>query len=154
MFLGRRKFDFWEPVIVTKEDIDAEIERLADADRPESGFRSSILTHPRADKDSLSLAPDIRVTLDVLCPGEQSRLFCHNATEVNFCIKGGGYTEIAGKKIEFGQYHVVNHPSYTAYRHVNETDEVQARPTYSNVPVLQKLRVYTADEDPPVANVV
>ncbi len=149
-----KEFDFWEPVIFTKDDIDAEIERLADADRPESGFRSSILAHPRADEDSLGLAPGIRVTLDVLRPGEQSRLFRHNATEVNFCIKGGGYTEIAGKKIEFCQYHVVNHPSYTAYRHVNDTDEVQARLTYSNVPMLQKLRVYTADENPPVANVV
>ena len=32
-----KEFDFWEPVIFAKEDIDAEIERLADADRP-SGF--------------------------------------------------------------------------------------------------------------------
>ena len=99
--------------------------------------RSSILAHPRADEDSLGLAPGIRVTLDVLRPGEQSRLFRHNATEVNFCIKGGGYTVIAGKKIEFGQYHVVNHPSYTVYRHVNDTDEIQARLTYSNVLMLQ-----------------
>ena len=94
-----KEFDFWEPVIFTKDDIDAEIELLADANRPESGFRSSILAYPRADKDSLGLAPGIRVTLDVLRPGEQSRLFRHNATEVNFCIKGGGYTEIAGKKL-------------------------------------------------------
>ena len=145
-----KELDFWEPVIFTKEDIDSEIERLADLDQPESGFRSSILAHPRAEESSLGLAPGIRVSLDVLRPGEQSRLFRHNATEVNFCIKGSGYTEIAGKKIEYGQYHVVNHPSYTAYRHVNDTDQVQARLTYSNIPLLQRLNVYTADENPPV----
>ena len=145
-----KEFDFWEPVIFTKEDIDNEIERLADLDQPENGFRSSILAHPRAEESSLGLAPGIRVSLDVLRPGEQSRLFRHNATEVNFCIKGSGYTEIAGKKIEYGQYHVVNHPSYTAYRHVNDTDQVQARLTYSNIPLLQRLNVYTADENPPV----
>ena len=36
-----KEFDFWEPVIFTKEDIDNEIERLADLDQPENGFRSS-----------------------------------------------------------------------------------------------------------------
>ena len=145
-----KELDFWEPVIFTKEDIDNEIKRLADLDQPENGFRSSILAHPRAEESSLGLAPGIRVSLDVLRPGEQSRLFRHNATEVNFCIKGSGFTEIAGKKIKYGQYHVVNHPSYTAYRHVNDTDKVQARLTYSNIPLLQRLNVYTANENPPV----
>ena len=146
-----KSFDFWEPVIFTKEEISDEIERLAELEHPKHGYRSSILAHPKADEYSLGLAPGIGVTLDVLRPGEKTQLFRHNATEVNFCIKGSGYTEIAGKKIDFNHYHVINHPSYTSYRHVNNTDKIQARLTYSNVPMLQKLKVYTADENAPIA---
>ena len=145
-----KPFDFWEPVIFTKDDIDAEIERLADLPAPDNGRRSSIFAHPRSEEPGLGLAPGIRVALDVLKPGEQTKLFRHNGTEVNFCIRGGGHTEVAGKKVEFGQYHVWNHPSFTAYRHVNDTDDLQVRLTYSNIPLLEKLRVHMVDEDPPV----
>ncbi len=146
----QQSLEFWEPVTFTKEMIAEEVGRLADAAAPENGRRSSILAHPSSEAPGLGLAPGIRVTLDVLRPGEQSKLFRHNATEVNFCIQGSGYTEVAGRKIEYGQFDIWNNPSYTGYRHVNDGDDVQVRLTYSNVPLLEKLRVYMADDDPPV----
>ena len=41
------KLDLWEPVTITKEEIDEEIARLAAQPRPENGRRQSLIVHPR-----------------------------------------------------------------------------------------------------------
>jgi hypothetical protein len=72
--------DLWPPVVIPKEEIDAEIERLADLPAPNNGRREALIVHPRARKPGLGLAPGIRVTLSVLKPGEETKAFRHNAT--------------------------------------------------------------------------
>ena len=141
--------NLWPALVITKEEIDTEIERLADLPIPANGRRQSLFVHPRATAPGLGLAPGITLSLNVLKPGERTAPFRHNATEVNFCIQGAGQTEVAGKTIRFNQYDVWNHPSYTAYEHVNLTDELQVRLTYSNAAFLEKLNVYAVDESPP-----
>lgn len=145
---------FWEPVVISKETIDAEVERLADLDKPANGRRESLIVHPRSEKPGLGLAPGIRVTLSVLKPGESTTPYRHNATEVNFCIAGGGHTVIDGKRIPFQQYDVWNHPSYGTYRHVNDTDDLQVRLTYSNAALLEKMNIHIEEQDPPIVEEV
>ncbi|MCW8831805.1 MAG: AraC family ligand binding domain-containing protein [Colwellia sp.] len=139
--------DQWTPLVITKETIDAEIERLASLPTPENGRRETLIVHPMARADIPTMAPGIQVRLSVLKPGESTAPFRHNATEVNFCIQGSGYTEIDGKKIAFGLHDVWNHPSYRIYTHHNDTDELQVRITYSNAPLLQFMDVYFAEGD-------
>ena len=140
---------FWAPVVITHEEIEAEVERLANLPIPADGRRQSLIVHPLAPEAAPGLAPGIRVTLSVLKPGERTRLFRHNATEVNFCITGSGHTIVEGKRIAFRQYDVWNHPSYTTYYHVNDSDALQVRLTYSNTPLLQHMQVYIVDDNPP-----
>jgi gentisate 1,2-dioxygenase len=140
----------WPPVIVRGAEIDNEIFRLAGLPRPANGRRRVDFIHPNAPDPGNGFAPGIAVSLDVLLPGESSAPIRHNSTQVNFCIRGGGYTVINGKTISFGQYDVWNHPSYAVYTHHNDTDQVQARLTYSNSPLLEMMRVHLIDEDPPV----
>jgi gentisate 1,2-dioxygenase len=140
---------FWAPVIITREEIDAECARLAALPRPADGRRQSLLVHPMANPATPGLAPGIRVTLSVLKPGESSAPMRHNATEVNFCIRGSGYTLINGKRIDFDLHDVWNSPSYVIQSHFNDTDELQVRLTYSNAPLLQHMQVYIVDNDPP-----
>ncbi|MCH7486232.1 MAG: gentisate 1,2-dioxygenase [Proteobacteria bacterium] len=144
-----RPQDQWPPYVIPKEAIDLEIERLADLPAPNNGRRESFIAHPRAKEPGLGLAPGIRVSLSVLKPGERTKSFRHTATEVNFCIQGGGYTEVGGKRIDFKQYDVWNHPSYHVYSHVNDTDELQVRLCYSDAALLEMMGIYIADEDPP-----
>ena len=144
------KPEFWEPIVISKEQIDAEVERLADLDRPADGRRQSLIVHPRSEKPGLGLAPGIRVTLSVLKPGESTVPYRHNATEVNFCIGGSGHTLIDGKRIPFEQYDVWNHPSYGVYRHVNDGDDLQVRLTYSNAALLEKMNIHIEESDPQV----
>ncbi len=47
--------------------------------------------HPLAEANAPGFAPGIQVKLSVLKPGEKSAAFRHNATEVNFCIRGSGH---------------------------------------------------------------
>ncbi len=63
--------DLWPSVVIPKETIDAEIERLANLPKPANGRRRSLITHP-ANKLSTGLAPGIGVALDVLLPGERT----------------------------------------------------------------------------------
>lgn len=141
--------DLWPPIVITKEMIDAEVERLAAAPRPAHGRREVLIAHPKAAAPGLGLAPGIEVKLSVLKPGERTAPFRHNATEVNFCIRGAGHTMVGGKRIGFALHDVWNHPSYTTYWHANDTAELQVRLTYSNAALLQKMNIHIVEEDPP-----
>jgi gentisate 1,2-dioxygenase len=138
----------WSPVIITKAQIDAEIERLADAPRPDDGRRRSLIVHPAALPQAPGLAPGIQVALNVLKPGERTRPFRHNATEVTFCLRGSGRTVTAGREIAFGQYDVWNTPSYATSTRENVGRDLQVCLTYSNAPLLQFMQVYLAETDP------
>ncbi len=140
--------DYWAPMIISKEDIDAEIERLASMPVPANGRRESLIAHPQSEANAPGLAPGIQVKLSVLKPGEKSAPFRHNATEVNFCIRGSGHTVVAGKTIAFQQYDVWNHPSFAIHQHVNDGKDIQVRLTYSNVPLLQHMQTYLPEEYP------
>lgn len=145
------ELDLWEPVVIAREEIDDEVDRLASLDRPGNGRRHSIVAHP--DWETLGvgpgLQPGVRVTLEVLKPGEQSAPIRHNSTQVNFCIRGGGHSIVDGKRIGFGLHDVWNFPSMATYWHVNDTDDIQARLSYSNAPLLEKMNVHIVDEEPP-----
>ncbi|HUL94277.1 MAG TPA: AraC family ligand binding domain-containing protein [Burkholderiales bacterium] len=141
---------YWAPIVVTRREIDAEAERLASLPLPSNGRRESLIVHPLAEANAPGFAPGIQVKLSVLKPGEKTAAFRHNATEVNFCIRGSGSTLVAGKRIAFAQYDVWNHPSYAVYRHTNDGKDLQVRLTYSNVPLLQHMQVYLPEDEPAV----
>src|SRR5260221_13253060 len=123
--------DLWPPIVITKEQIDAEIERLAIAPRPANGRRRAVIVHPR-NKRSDGLAPGIQVTLDVLLPGERTVPYRQNSTQVNFVIGGSGVTVIGGRRFEMRLHDVCNTPSMHTYWHQNTGEHLFVRLTYSN----------------------
>jgi gentisate 1,2-dioxygenase len=145
--------NYWAPIVITKEQIEAEVERLASLPRPANGRRESLIVHPSAPTNAPGLAPGIEVKLQVLKPGERTVAFRHNATEVNFCIRGSGRTEVAGRSIAFRQYDVWNHPSFSSYVHINDGDDLQVRFTYSNAPLLKNMQIYLPEDKPGPASV-
>ena len=140
--------DFWEPVIYTREEIAAEVERLAAREASADGRRESIFVHPRSTAPGLGLLPGIRVTLAVLAPGERTHPIRQNSTQVSFCIRGRGRAIIAGQRIDFAQYDAWNVPSYRSHCYVNDGDDLQVRLVYSNAPLLEKLDVHVVESDP------
>ena len=147
------KLDLWEPIVITREEIDEEVERLASLPRPGNGRRQSLIVHPRWRELGVGpgLNPGVRVTLEVLKPGEQTAPVRHNSTQVNFCIRGEGHSIVNGKKIGFAEYDVYNFPSMGTYWHVNHSKDLHVRLTYSNAPLLEKMNVHIVDENPPPA---
>lgn len=142
------QLDLWPSYIIPKETIDAEIERLAAAPRAADGWRRSLIRHPRSTGPGPGLAPGIRVTLEVLLPGESTPLIRHNSSQVVFCIQGGGRVVIEGRPRRFGLYDVWVTPSMAAYLHTNDTDSVQVRLVYSNAALLEKMNVHYVDPHP------
>ncbi len=141
----------WPPISIRRDTIEREIERLADLPRPANGRRQVQFVHPSANPETPGLNPGVRVTMEVLLPGEETTPVRHNSTQVNFCIRGEGLTVVGGKQIRFQQYDVWNHPSYVPYRHVNDSRDLHVRFTYSNAPLLEMLRVHLVEEDPPLS---
>jgi gentisate 1,2-dioxygenase len=139
--------DFWDPIIITGAEIETEIARLSQLEPPANGRRESRIVHPKATAPGDGLAPGIRVTLSVLLPGESTAPIRHNSTQVSFCIAGAGTAVVGNNKFTFGQFDVWNHPSWTTYRHINDTDSAQVRLTYSNAALLDQLGVHLVDED-------
>src|SRR5262245_8077909 len=85
-----KPIDLWPALVIARADIEAEVERLARLPRPANGRRHSLIVHPSAQEPGLGLAPGIRVTLEVLLPGERTEPVRHNSTVVSFCIRGRG----------------------------------------------------------------
>lgn len=141
--------ELWPALVISKEEIDAEVERLACLPAPANGRRASLIVHPRAQPPGLGLAPGIRVAIDVLRAGERTAPVRHNSTQVNFCIQGNGYAVVGGKRIGFSQYDVWNTPSMNSYWTVNDGDDLQVRLTYSNAALLEQMNVHVVDENPP-----
>ena len=140
--------DLWEPVIITGEQISQEAERLAALPRPANGRRESTFIHPRASAPGNGLAPGIRVVLSVLKPGEETAPIRHNSTQVNFCIRGSGSANIGGATVPYSQYDVWNTPSFRAYTHRNDGNDLAVRLTYSNAPILEMLNIHIIEERP------
>lgn len=137
-----------EPVVITREEIEAEVERLASLSPPSNGRRVSLIANPASGLGN-GLAPGIAVSLCVLKPGERTRPIRHNSSLVNFCIRGRGTTVIDEKRIDYAQYDVWNTPPWSVYEHINETSQLHVRLTYSNSPLLEKLNIRIMEEDPP-----
>jgi gentisate 1,2-dioxygenase len=145
--------DLWPALIIRKEEIDAEIDRLVSLPTPANGRRTALIVHPRAQTPGLGLAPGIRVAIEVLRPGERTQPIRHNSTQVNFCIRGRGTSVIGGSKIDFAQYDVWNTPSMATYWYSNNSTDLHVRLTYSNAALLEKLNVHVVDEHPPETDV-
>jgi gentisate 1,2-dioxygenase len=137
--------DPWPPVIFRAEMIQAEIDRLASLPPPADGRRSALLAHPRSERPGLGLAPGIRVSLQVLLPGERTAPVRHNSTHVDFCIQGEGRARIGDHKVDFSRYDAWNTPSYRTYEYENRGEAIQVRLTYSNAPLLEKLHVHIVE---------
>src|SRR5262249_5976245 len=134
-------------VLIPKEDIDAEIDRLATWRAPPNGRRVSLISNPATGVGN-GLTHGIGVSLSVLKPGERTRPIRHNSSLVNFCIRGAGHTIIQGKRIDYELYDVWNTPPWAVYQHCNDTRELQVRLTYSNAPLLEKMNIHIIEDDP------
>ena len=143
------ELDLWEPIKISKEEIDEEIDRLASQPRPSNGRRHSLIVHPRWQELGVGpgLNPGVRVTLEVLLPGEETTPIRHNSTQINFCILGSGATIVGGNRVNYTKYDTWNFPSMTTYRHINNSDQIHARLCYSNAPMLEKLNVHIVEDD-------
>jgi gentisate 1,2-dioxygenase len=144
----------WPALVVSREEIDAEIERLAALPAPANGRRRSLIVHPQATEPGLGLAPGIQVAVEVLLPGERTRPRRHNSSAVNFCIRGRGFTVVQGRKLVFEQHDVWLTPALESYVHENDSADIQVRLAYSNAALLEKLNVHFVDENPPEQPVV
>jgi gentisate 1,2-dioxygenase len=145
--------DLWAPVVIAKEEIDAEIERLASGPAPANGRRRSVIVHPQNGL-SKGLAPGIEVALDVLKPGERTIPYRQNSTQVSFVIQGEGVSAAGGRRFEVKLYDVWNTPSMQPYWHQNTGNGLFVRLTYSNAALLEMMNVHYVEENPrPVAPV-
>jgi len=142
-----KPLDLWEPIVISKEEIEEEIDRLANLPAPENGRRRSFFVHPR-NKKSLGLAPGIDVALDVLKPGERTLAYRQNSTQVNFVIRGQGISVAGGRRRGVQLYDVWNTPSMQPYWYENNGDELFVRLTYSNAALLEMMNVHYVEENP------
>jgi gentisate 1,2-dioxygenase len=150
MFVDRSGTDdetapLWSAVKITKEEIDAEIDRLAGLPEPQNGRRRSLLVHE--DSTWGSFTPGIEVAIEVLCPGEEARPYAHNGSSVGFCIGGEGEAQIDDDVIGFSRFDVWSIPNMAVWQHRNTGKDVQARLMFSDAPLLRLLRSHYVDPD-------
>jgi gentisate 1,2-dioxygenase len=135
----------WEPLLVPKEIIDTEIERLADSPASTNGRRSTSFCHPQSVGGIRSFTPGTRVTLEVLKPGECTLERRSIANQIEISIQGSGLVQ-AGHGLNAEQFDVWTIPPMTVYNHRNNYNELWVRLCYSNAPLLERLGTLFEEE--------
>ena len=141
------ELDPWPPVVIPRAQLDAEVARLAALPNPANGRRRSLVAHERAGEPGWGLAPGIRVSLDVLLPGERTEPIRHNSSGLSFCLAGGGHASVGACSFAFEQFDVWHLPSMTTYSLCNDRDTVNVLLTYTNAALLEQMGVHVV-EDP------
>ncbi|WP_162578739.1 hypothetical protein [Variovorax sp. PBS-H4] len=131
-------------MLVTREAIDAEIERLGRIPRPANGRRCSVIVHP-ASRTANSFTPGTQVALSVLLPGERTAPFKTNANLLEICIGGSGRVTVDGS-FDTALHDVWTVPSMRGHVHENNGSTPWVRLTYSNGPLLELLGVLFEEE--------
>jgi len=139
-----RQPGIWKPLLVTAEQIDAEIERLAALPRPAGGVRAARIVHPEGS-GAMGLTPGTDVLVQVLCPGEQTVFMRSNANRLELCIRGRG-TLLGPGGFAFRRQGVWTLPPMRAHAVRNDGDGLLVRLTYSNAPLLRLLGTLYEEE--------
>jgi gentisate 1,2-dioxygenase len=134
--------EVWPSIVIPREQIEREIERLAGGRPGLNGQRSTSIVHPAATAPGLGLAPGIDAHINVLKPGERTLVSRSNCTSVDTCIRGSGIARIGAARFAFGAHDVWNSPSMHPVLYVNDGSDLQVRLTFSNRPMLDKLMVF------------
>ena len=82
----------------------------------------------------------------MLAPGERTTPIRQNAGSVQIGIRGSGVVAVAGTEHVLEVFDVANLPAMKPHGSANTGDEVWARLSYSNAPLLEKLGVHYAEE--------
>lgn len=138
----------WSPLLVSKAEIAAEVERLSSLSIAKGAGRASLIVHPEASAPGLEFAPGMALTVNVLNPGEEIEINRDNANRVEFCISGGeGIASISDRTINFSRFDVWTVPSMARRRYRNQGNAPLAWFSYSNVPLLEMLGIHYSDTD-------
>jgi gentisate 1,2-dioxygenase len=138
--------EIWEPVVINAKQISQEVERLLDLKVDDPVERTARIVHPMACARGQGLAPGIEVRISALKPGERTKAYRHNATEVGFSIEGEGRATVAGETRDFGRYDVWNVPSWSSVSYENNSKKPHVRLTYSNAALLRLLNVHLVED--------
>lgn len=138
--------EVWPSIVIPREEIDRQIERLADEPLPANGRRVTNLVHPLATGPGLGLAPGIDARLEVLKPGEAVRVSRANANGVGTCIRGEGLARIGAQQFAVARHDVWNMPAMHPLTYRNTGSDVMARLTFTNRPLLEKLFIFVSEE--------
>lgn len=139
-----RKPEILEPLLVTREAIEAEVERLAALPAPANGRRASVIVHP-GSRTPHSFTPGTSVAIQVLRPGERTQALRTNANQLEICIRGAGRVS-ADSAFQTVLHDVWTLPPMRNYSHENTGDGLWVRLTYSNAPLLELLGVLLEEE--------
>lgn len=133
------------PYVWRKADIEAEIERLLDAD-PVDGRRSVRVSHAEAGPEG-GASPGIGVVVSALRPGESDARHRHTFSVINFIRDGYGHSMIGGRRFDWGPGDVFTTPGWAVHHHAAAPDSPPVvRFSFTDAPLLEKLGVCWYDD--------
>jgi gentisate 1,2-dioxygenase len=138
----------WTPLVVPRATILDEIERLASGPRPENGRRAALIVHPQSTRPGLGFSPGIDVTINVLKPGEVTVPVRRNSNQLEIVIGGSGTVHAGEQTFAVERNDIWNMPAMQTYSYRNTGNELWARLSYSNAPLLEKLGAHYYEENP------
>lgn len=142
----------WAPLLVPKEAIEREVDRLLDEApvtglRDATGLRAASVVHPRAIDGIPSLTPVTEVTIHVLKPGERTPPRRGNHALLETTVSGEGTVHM-GTAFRVERHDVWTVPPMQVYSHHNTGRTPWVWLSYSNAPLLRRSGGYWAETLP------
>ena len=136
----------WPALIVTRSEIEREIERLCDARRQPGERRASKIVHPASRGSVEGVAPGLSVSVNVVRPGETVAVHRDNASRLEFCIGGTGTALIGVRQLTMGRFDAWTVPSMNRREYRCDGSEPFVWLSYSNAAMLERLDILYSDD--------
>lgn len=136
----------WKPLLVPRKEIENEISRLCDDSREPGELRATQIVHPQSRGEIEGVSPSLSLSIIVVRPGETLSLRRDNASRTEFCIRGSGAAIIGGRRLAFNKFDTWTVPSMCRREYRCEGTEPFVWLSYSNAPMLERLKIYYSDE--------
>ena len=134
----------WPALKVPREQIEAEIARLAGLPTPSDGVRRSLVVHPSSKFRGLT--PTIRAAIEVVLPGERTPHVTRSSSCVELCIGGAGIAEVDGVRFDVSKHDTWTVPNLTARQYEASGSEPFVRLVFSDEPLLEYLAAHYVND--------
>jgi len=126
-------------------DVESQLRKMANLEGSPYDGISLEYVNPMTGQSAL---PSLGCWIQMLRPGEETRLHRHVSSAVYFVVRGEGETVVGDQRLQWGQYDSLAVPNWSWHQHINRSRTEEAILFSANdIPVFQAFGLYREEPE-------